>query len=110
LTAAEAVEWLTDGHQVQLICDASPWPEEPPADDHNAAHRRRRSFAVMSGSMPARVVVILVANLAGACPNLMADMRCGIYERRPLVCRIYPAEINPFVQLEPQKKACPPEA
>jgi Fe-S-cluster containining protein len=110
LTAAEAVEWLASGHQVQLICDASPWPEEPPADDQEAAHLRRRSFAVMSGSMPARVVVILVANLAGACPNLMADMRCGIYGRRPLVCRIYPAEINPFVQLVPGKKACPPEA
>jgi hypothetical protein len=37
-------------------------------------------------------------------------MRCAIYERRPLVCRNYPAEINPFIQLDPAKKACPPEA
>jgi Fe-S-cluster containining protein len=110
LTAAEAVDWLTNGHQVQLICDASPWPEESPARDQKAAHWGRRSFAAMSGSVPTRVVVILAANLAGACPNLLADMRCGIYERRPLVCRIYPAEINPFVRLEPDKKACPPEA
>jgi hypothetical protein len=50
-----------------------------PADDQKAAHRKRRSFAALSGSMPTRVVVILAANLAGACPNLMADMRCGIY-------------------------------
>ena len=60
--------------------------------------------------MPARVVAILVANAVGACPNLLPTMRCGIYEERPLVCRIYPAEINPFVALERNKKACPPEA
>jgi hypothetical protein len=60
--------------------------------------------------MPIRVVVILAARIDGACPNLLPDLRCGIYERRPLVCRIYPAEINPFIQLEPRNKACPPEA
>jgi hypothetical protein len=37
-------------------------------------------------------------------------MRCGIYEKRPLVCRIYPVEVNPFIQLDPARKACPPEA
>jgi hypothetical protein len=37
-------------------------------------------------------------------------MRCAIYADRPLVCRIYPAEINPSVALTPAKKACPPEA
>jgi hypothetical protein len=40
----------------------------------------------------------------------ISDMRCGIYEQRPLVCRIYPAEINPFIELTPMRKACPPEA
>jgi Fe-S-cluster containining protein len=60
--------------------------------------------------MPIRVVVILAARIDGACPNLLPDLRCGIYQRRPLVCRVYPAEINPFVQLEPQNKACPPDA
>jgi Fe-S-cluster containining protein len=60
--------------------------------------------------MPARVVVLLVANIVGACPNLLADRRCGIYEDRPLVCRIYPAEVNPAVALKPETKACPPEA
>jgi MFS family permease len=39
-----------------------------------------------------------------------AFMRCGIYPDRPLVCRIYPAEINPFVALKRENKACPPEA
>jgi Fe-S-cluster containining protein len=110
LTAAESVDWLHSGHPVQLICEAVPWPVEFPADDGESAHRRRRSFAAVSGSMPIRVVTILAARIDGACPNLMPDLRCGIYERRPLVCRIYPAEINPFVQLEPRNKACPPEA
>lgn len=110
LTVAESLEWLRDGHDVQLLCEAVAWPTEPPPEDRNAAHRRRRSFATMSGSLPTRVVVILAANLAGACPNLQADQRCGIYDRRPLVCLIYPAEINPFRELDPAKKSCPPEA
>ena len=43
-------------------------------------------------------------------PNLQPDMRCGIYDERPVVCRIYPAEINPFLTLMPERKVCPPEA
>jgi Fe-S-cluster containining protein len=110
LTLVESVDWLGSGHPVQVICEATPWPVEFPADDQKSAHRRRRSFAAVSGSMPLRVVVILAARIDGACPNLLPDLRCGIYQRRPLVCKIYPAEINPFVQLEPRNKACPPEA
>jgi Fe-S-cluster containining protein len=110
LTVAEAIGWLNRGHPVQLICEASPWPEGLADEDPRAAHFKRRSFAAMSGTLPTRVVVNLVANNAGACPNLLPDMRCGIYEDRPLVCRIYPAEINPSVALNPAKKACPPEA
>jgi Fe-S-cluster containining protein len=109
LTAAEAINWLKRGDDVQLLCEASPWPEALDGEPR-AAHFKRRSFAVMSGSMPTRVVVMLVANVVGACPNLLADNRCRIYEDRPLVCRIYPAEINPFVALKPENKGCPPEA
>jgi Fe-S-cluster containining protein len=109
LTVAEAIKWLNRGHEVQLLCEASPWPETLDGETR-AAHFKRRSFAVMSGSMPVRVVVMLVANVVGACPNLLSDMRCGIYEDRPLVCRIYPAEINPLITLQPERKACPPEA
>jgi Fe-S-cluster containining protein len=101
---------MRDGNDVQVICEAWPWPTEPASDDLKAAHRRGRSFATVSGSVPTRVAVILAGHFVGGCPNLGADMRCGIYERRPLVCRIYPAEINPFIRLEPTNKACPPEA
>jgi Fe-S-cluster containining protein len=110
LTVAEAISWLDRGHPVQLICEASPWPRGLADEDPRAAHFKRRSFAVTSGVLPTRVTVMLVADTAGACPNLLADMRCGIYENRPLVCRIYPAEINPLLGLNPGKKACPPEA
>jgi Fe-S-cluster containining protein len=107
VTVAEAIEWLNDGHQVQIICEASPWM---PPDGMKTDYLVRRSFPARSGAMSVRVAVSLVANLNGQCPNLLADKRCGIYERRPLVCRIYPAEINPFTQLDPTKKACPSEA
>ncbi len=110
LTAHEAIAWLKDGNAVQVLCEALPWPVEPATDDLQAAHRRRRSFATRSGTLPVRVTVILAANFSGPCPNLQADLRCGIYDRRPLVCRIYPLEINPFIRLTPANKACPPEA
>lgn len=110
LTATEALAWLARGNDVQILCEAVPWLEEPAADNLQAAHKRRRSFAALSGSLPARIVVILTGAFAGPCPNLQADMRCRIYEERPLVCRIYPAEINPFIELTPANKGCPPEA
>jgi Fe-S-cluster containining protein len=106
----ETVDWLSAGHHVQLICEAAMWPAVAPIDDPKRAHFMRRSFAANSGSIEARVIAILVANVPEGCPNLLPDMRCAIYERRPLVCRIYPAEINPFVELQPENKACPPEA
>jgi Fe-S-cluster containining protein len=110
LTVSEALAWLARGNEVQILCEAVPWLEEPDAGDLQAAHKRRRSFAAVSGSLPVRVVVILTGAFVGPCPNLLADMRCGIYEERPLVCRIYPAEINPFIELTPANKGCPPEA
>jgi Fe-S-cluster containining protein len=109
LTVTEAIAWLNRGHEVQILCEASPWPAALD-NEPRALHFKRRSFAVTSGSLPARVVVLLVANVVGRCPNLLADNRCGIYQDRPLVCRIYPAEINPLIELKADNKACPPEA
>ena len=65
LTVSEAINWLERGDEVQLLCEASPWPEALDGEPR-AAHFKRRSFAVMSGSMPTRVVVMLVANVVGA--------------------------------------------
>lgn len=110
LTVSEAITWIERGNSVQLFVDAIPWLDEPSPDDRVAAHKRRRSFPAFSGSLPVRVVPLIVAAYDGPCPNLQPDLRCGIYDERPLVCRIYPAEINPFIPLDPSKKACPPEA
>ena len=109
LTVAEAIVWLNRGHDVQLLCEASPWPSALD-DAPRAAHFKGRSFAVLSGSLPTRVVIMLVANVIGRCPNLLPNGLCGVYKDRPLVCRIYPAEINPFVELSRENKLCPPEA
>jgi Fe-S-cluster containining protein len=106
----EAMAWLRDGGNVQLFCEAIPWPEEPPADNQLAWYKRRRSFAATSGQLPVRIIVSLMAVFEGACPNLQPDMRCGIYERRPRACRVYPAEVNPFFALDREAKLCPPEA
>ena len=102
--------WLRRGGDVHLLCDAVVWPAEPPAGDALAAYRRERSFAAASAAMAVRVGVILAASFPGRCPNLMDDQRCAIYAERPLVCRIYPASINPFEPLGTESKACPPEA
>ena len=110
LTLAEAERWLADGGQVIVLCEATLWNTEPAPDDAQARHRRRRSFAARCGEAGIRITAILAAVNTGACRNLGPDQLCGIYERRPLVCRIYPAEINPFRAMDPSQKACPPEA
>jgi Fe-S-cluster containining protein len=110
LSLAEASTWLRRGGAIELFCEAIPWPVEPPDTDAQAMHKRRLSFPVMCGALPIRVVVTVVAAFDGACPNLQSNGLCGAYEERPRVCRIYPAEVNPFIPLTPVSKACPPEA
>lgn len=110
LSVDEALGWIARGGDVQLFCDAIVWPQEPLPSDALAQYRRRRSFAAHSGTLPVRVTVTLVAAFEGACPHLRPDMTCGAYEERPRVCRIYPAEVNPFLPLDPAAKACPSDA
>jgi Fe-S-cluster containining protein len=110
LTFPEAVQWIGRGGQVDLLCEALPWPVEPEADNAYAAYKRKRTFAANSSELPIRVGITLAATFSGPCPNLGEDLRCGIYGERPLVCRVYPAEINPFFALKPEFKLCPQEA
>lgn len=107
---AEAADWLRRGHQVQVICEAIPWVQEPDPANTVATHKRTLSFAAMSGQLPIRVLVYLVASFHGPCPNLGVQNQCEVYPSRPLTCRIYPAEVNPFVAIDPDRKACPPQA
>jgi Fe-S-cluster containining protein len=110
LTIVEAMDWLDDGGNLAIFCEARPWPSSNPPIDPRSGHQQKRSFAVPCGSSEARITAILVGIVSGPCMNLGADLKCRIYARRPMVCRIYPAEISPFVQFSPAAKACPPEA
>ncbi len=73
-------------------------------------HAERRSVVVRSGTSEAYVAITFAAYNVGPCRNLDEDNLCRIYERRPLVCRIYPAEINPHIMLNTAIKDCPPES
>lgn len=109
LTLAEAAQWSADGGSVIVLIEgflADGYGV--PADQR--LHATRRSHPVSSGSTQALVAITFAAYNAGRCRHLDAENLCGIYERRPLVCRIYPMEINPHIPLRPQAKDCPPEA
>jgi Fe-S-cluster containining protein len=93
LTLAEARMWAADGGQVIVLVEAFlgnglglPLLQRE--------HAERRSVKVQ----------------IGACRNLDENNLCRIYERRPLVCRIYPMEINPHIALNTAVKECPPES
>lgn len=108
LTLSESRQWLQRGHDVAVILEAfdeTLYPTEPA----KFVHSSRRAIEVDSGTAKIRAVAILAANALMQCPNLDDQDRCGIYEERPLVCRIYPMEISPFISLNPAQKACPPE-
>jgi Fe-S-cluster containining protein len=109
LTLRETRSWLDRGHPVAILLEAfdeSLWPSRAPAYDYNVL----RSAAVVCGSGNIRVTAIFAANVLNGCPNLQSDELCSIYSERPLVCRIYPAEINPFITLDPSLKNCPTES
>ncbi|MCV4271312.1 YkgJ family cysteine cluster protein [Pseudomonas capsici] len=108
LTLGEARRWLERGDDVAVLLEAFDefhWPGESDKFSHHAG----RSVQVESGSHQINVIPIFAGNALTRCPNLDDRNRCGIYEERPLVCRIYPLEISPFIALDPARKICPPE-
>lgn len=101
--------WAADGGQVIVLVEAFLGNGLGlPAQQRE--HAERRSLRVRSGSTDAHVAITFAAYNVGPCRNLDEDKLCRIYERRPLVCRIYPAEINPHIPLNPAAKDCPPES
>ena len=109
LTLSEALQWAVDGGSLIVLIEAFL------ADGYGVAaeqltHATRRSTVVQSGSTEAQVAITFAAYNVGPCRNLDAENLCRIYERRPLVCRIYPMEINPHIPLRPESKSCPPES
>ena len=109
LTLAEARRWADDAGQVIVLIEAfvADGPGMPP---EQREHVLRRSYPVACGDGEARVSVTFAAFNPGRCRNLDDNDLCTIYDQRPLVCRIYPVEINPHIPLRPDSKDCPPEA
>lgn len=109
LTLAESHQWARDGGQVVVLIEGflADGPGMPP---EQRDHVLRRSLAVPCGNAQLHVSVTFAAFNPGRCRHLDADNLCRIYETRPLVCRIYPVEINPHLPLRPDAKDCPPEA
>ena len=101
--------WAADGGQVIVLVEAFLGNGLGlPAQQRE--HAERRSLVVRSGTAEAHVAITFAAYNVGRCRNLDEENLCRIYERRPLVCRIYPAEINPHIPLNPAAKDCPPES
>lgn len=109
LTLAEARMWAGDGGTVIVLVEGF-LGNGLGLPVQQREHAERRSVIVQSGETQAHVAITFAAYNAGPCRNLDEDNRCGIYERRPLVCRIYPMEINPHIPLNPSAKDCPPES
>ncbi|MFJ4154830.1 YkgJ family cysteine cluster protein [Pseudomonas sp. NPDC089752] len=109
LTLDESRRWAHSGGQVVVLIEAFV-VDGPgmPADQRE--HVLRRSYPVPCGASEMRVSVTFAAFNPGRCRNLDDNDLCTIYETRPLVCRIYPVEINPHIPLRPENKDCPPEA
>ena len=109
LSIDEAIGWLARGGTVGLFCEAIPWTPGT-ADDPWMRYKGERAFAAVSGNLAVRILVTLIALHDGPCPFLGEDLLCRAYAERPRVCRIYPAEINPLVEMAPNAKLCPPDA
>lgn len=110
LSVDEARTWAGRGHQLDLLAEGWPWPDDGDPVDGVTRWRRATSFPALVGDVPFRINLRLVARHDGSCPHLQPDMRCGNYEARPRICRIYPLEGRPFEQVSPARRKCPPEA
>ncbi|MBC2667850.1 YkgJ family cysteine cluster protein [Novosphingobium piscinae] len=110
LSVDEAIAWADNGHCVEVLTEALPYHPDDHGETAQAGYDRSRSFPAVSGEMPLRIAAVLVAFHEGACPHLRPDMRCGNYAARPRICRIYPLESRPFMNVSPERRLCPPEA
>lgn len=108
LTLHEALRWVDEGGLLIILIEAflDNGYGVPPVQRH---HAQSRSLKVRCGDAHAHVAITFAAYNVGTCRFLTSDHRCGIYDHRPLVCRIYPVEINPHIQLRPEYKDCAPE-
>ncbi len=108
LTLNEAMRWASDGGPLMILVEAF-LDNGYGVQDVQRDHAQRRSLRVRCGGTHAHVAITFAVFNPGRCRYLTQDNRCGIYEHRPLVCRIYPVEINPHIQLRREFKDCEPE-
>jgi hypothetical protein len=101
--------WAADGGQVIVLVEGF-LSNGLGLPMQQREHAERRSVRVRSGTSEAHIAITFAAYNVGPCRNLDEDNLCRIYERRPLVCRIYPMEINPHIPLNIAVKECPPES
>ncbi|WP_397449605.1 YkgJ family cysteine cluster protein [Pseudomonas sp. NA-150] len=109
LTLTEARQWAADGGSVIVLAEAF-LEDGYGVSAEQRGHAERRSHRVPSGNAQVYVAITFAAFNVGRCRNLDAENLCRIYDRRPLVCRIYPMEINPHIPLRPEAKDCPTES
>jgi len=111
LSVAEAIAWTGRGHAADVLTEALIIATPDAVANDVARHKLPRSHAGACGALPIAVNVVLAASFPDApCPNLGTDARCGIYDERPAVCRVYPMEITPHLVFDPRRKNCPPAA
>lgn len=108
LTMKEAVAWIARGQNVAIMLEA--FDQHAGMESGPLQHARYRASEATCGESSVYIIAILAAQAIPACPNLGANDLCQIYDDRPLVCRIYPQEINPYIPLIREAKDCPDEA
>jgi hypothetical protein len=110
LSVNEAMRWIARGNRVKILVEAIPWVTDQILLSESLKRKEEITFTGISGSLAIRVQVTLVAYFSQACPHLNEHNRCGIYDERPMTCRVYPFELNPNIFLNPNNKLCPQEA
>lgn len=108
MTLAESRQWAAAGGQVVVLLEAFV-TDGPGMPVEQREHVLGRSHPVSCGTGQLRVSVTFAAFNPGRCRNLDAQDLCTIYETRPLVCRIYPAEINPHLPLRRKTRTAHPK-
>lgn len=108
LTLYETRQWLKRGHEVAILLkvfDELYWS----LSQQEFAHAKGRAVEATSGDASIHVIARFAGNSLNSYQNLGDNKNRGIYGERPLVCRIYPAEINSFITLNPANKICTPD-
>lgn len=109
LTLAETAAWLRRGHRVAVLLEAFPATGEQEAGP-GLQLPVDYGVEVRSGGLGLRIAPVFGADLHAGCPNLADDNACRIYDDRPAVCRLYPAQTHPLSVFRKDTRACPPEA